>query len=191
MASLSAPQLNWAALAHLLSAPSKRTALKCFNRAFVHRNAPTEVFYMWNLLFILTMSVCLNISLVHVCLFQNMLQMPLAAMATEFSITEPQASELAAVLVHIVKSVLYESDPEATMRSVDAKAVGLDVRLRGLIEQVLKFPPCPLSLLWVYPRYSSYFQICFRVWLDYYGAAARVARSVHSVAPLSAPVRGR
>lgn len=75
--------------------------------------------------------------------------MPFAAMATEFSITEVQASELAAVLVHIVKSVLYESDPEATMRSVDANAVGLDVRLRGLIEQVLELSSFLFSSLGV------------------------------------------
>jgi|AntAceMinimDraft_5_1070358.scaffolds.fasta_scaffold211358_2 hypothetical protein len=43
MASLCGAQLNWAALAHLLNAPSKRAALKCFNRAFVHRNTPAEV----------------------------------------------------------------------------------------------------------------------------------------------------
>jgi hypothetical protein len=67
--------------------------------------------------------------------------MPTAAIAAEFSITEPQASELAAVLVQIVKAALYESSAEAAMRALDAHAVGLDSRLRGLIEQVRSSAP--------------------------------------------------
>ena len=118
--------------------------------------------------------------------------MPLAAMATEFSITEVQASELAAVLVYIVKSVLYESDPEATMRSVDANAVGLDVRLRGLIEQVLEL--FILSFLFSWRAHAAHptsvFHLRF-ILLDHYGTVARVARSVYPFAALSAAVRGR
>jgi hypothetical protein len=34
---------DWTALNLLLSAPSKKIALKSFNRAFIHRNSPREV----------------------------------------------------------------------------------------------------------------------------------------------------
>ena len=63
-------------------------------------------------------------------------QMPLAALATEFSVSESQAGELAAVLVAVVKAALYDSTVDPALALVDRNAPGLDARLRSLIEQV-------------------------------------------------------
>lgn len=97
--------LNWNALNYLVNAPSKKSALKCFNRAFVNRNSP-------NL-------------------------MPIATLCEELSINEIQAIELTHVLIHIIKAALYDSEVEPTLLMIDSETKDLDVRLRGLIGQII------------------------------------------------------
>lgn len=99
------PRSHWQALSLLLNAPSKKAALKCFNRAFVNRHTVD--------------------------------QMPISNISEEFSLSEDQARELSMGVIHLVKVVLYDSDVEAAMKTLDSEVPTIDARLRGLIEQIL------------------------------------------------------
>ena len=84
LASAQTEDENWESLSLLLSAPSKKAALKCFNRAYVNRNAPSEVG-----------RDDFDTKISESCSHNTSLsQMMLSATASELGITESQAQEV-------------------------------------------------------------------------------------------------
>jgi hypothetical protein len=93
MAMADTSELNWQAITFLLNAPSKKSALKCFNRAFINRNALDKVRTGSCLCFSNTRLNCIFAPFLKYS-FLMFQQMPLAAVAQEFSIDETSASNV-------------------------------------------------------------------------------------------------
>jgi len=102
--------------------------------------------------------------------------MPLATIASEFSIDEAQAKNLSSVLICIVKAALYENDAGPALALIDAEATGLDGRLRGLIEQILvsQLPDWREASVLQRPSLPRYIGVDWRV--DVKTASDRVSR---------------